>query len=62
MKLDQFLKYKGLVSTGGEAKHLIKEKLITVNGSLETRRGRKLSLGDVVCFDNQDYRVTQTEP
>ncbi len=62
MKLDQFLKYQGCVSTGGEAKQLIHAKLISVNGSVETRRGRKLSLGDVVSFDNQDYRVTQTEP
>ncbi len=62
MKLDQFMKYKGLASTGAEAKHLIRAGLITVNGSVESRRGRKLSLGDVLCFDNQDYLVTQTEP
>ncbi len=61
MKLDQFLKYKGLVSTGGNAKQLINSGLITVNGLVETRRGRKLCPGDLVCFDNQDYIVSHTE-
>ena len=57
MKLDQFLKYQGLVATGGEAKLLIKSGLITVNGLVENRRGRKLCPGDLVSFDNQDFIV-----
>ncbi len=61
MKLDQFLKFHGLVATGGEAKHLISSGLITVNGLVEMRRGRKLCSGDLVCFDNQDYIVTPQE-
>ena len=52
MKLDQFLKWKGLVSTGGEAKHLITSGNVSVNGSVELRRGRKLCLGDQVCIGN----------
>ena len=58
MKLNQFLKFKGLVSTGGEAKKLINSGLISVNGLVETRRGRQLESGDLVCFKNQDYVVT----
>jgi len=50
MKLDQFLKWKNLVSTGGEAKIFIKSGAVTVNGVIETRRGRKLIKGDVVIF------------
>ena len=61
MKLDQFLKFHGVASTGGEAKHLIISGLITVNGLVEKRRGRKLCPDDLVCFDNQDYIVAHNE-
>ena len=50
MKLDQFLKWKNLVSSGGEAKILIKTGSVKVNGVIETRRGRKLNKGDKVIF------------
>ena len=50
MKLDQFLKWQNLVSSGGEAKFLIKSGSIKVNGIIETRRGRKLKRGDKVMF------------
>ena len=50
MKLDQFLKWHNLVSTGGEAKTLIKSGNVKVNGDIEIRRGRKLNKGDKVMF------------
>ena len=50
MKLDQFLKWKNLVSSGGEAKILIKSGAVKVNGEVETKRGRKLNRGDKVMF------------
>ena len=50
MKLDQFLKWKNLVSSGGEAKKYIKSGAVKVNGEIETRRGRKLKKGDKVMF------------
>ena len=50
MKLDQFLKWQNLVSSGGEAKILIKAGQVKVNGELEKRRGRKLVRGDKVMF------------
>ena len=50
MKLDQFLKWKNLVSSGGEAKILIKSGSVKVNGIVEKRRGRKLNKGDKVIF------------
>ena len=50
MKLDQFLKWKNLVSSGGEAKIFIKSGSVKVNGVIETRRGRKLNKGDKVIF------------
>ena len=50
MKLDQFLKWQNLVSSGGEAKNFIKSGSVKVNGEIETRRGRKLNKGDTVMF------------
>ncbi|MCA9793348.1 MAG: RNA-binding S4 domain-containing protein [Candidatus Eremiobacteraeota bacterium] len=52
IKLDQFLKWQGWVGSGGEAKVLIADGLIEVNGEVETRRGRKLRSGDVVTFED----------
>lgn len=53
IKLDQFLKLEGLVSTGGEAKSLIQNEQVYVNGEIETRRGRKLMPGDIVELDDE---------
>ena len=50
MKLDQFLKWHNFVSSGGEAKILIKAGRVKVNGEIETKRGRKLVKGDKVMF------------
>ena len=50
MKLDQFLKWQNVVSSGGEAKIIIKSGSVKVNGVIETRRGRKLIKGDKVIF------------
>ena len=50
MKLDQFLKWHNFVSTGGEAKTLIKSGYVKVNGEVEKRRGKKLFKGDKVMF------------
>ena len=54
MKLDQFLKWSNVVSTGGEAKMLIKSGRVSVNGEIEKRRGRQLNSGDVVKFSNNE--------
>ncbi len=50
MKLDQFLKWNNLVSSGGEAKNIINSGAVKVNGYVEKRRGRKLVKGDKVMF------------
>jgi ribosome-associated protein len=57
MKLDQFLKFQGLVSTGGQAKLLIQEGQVKVNGQTETRRGRKLVVGDRVMTMGEKFTV-----
>lgn len=48
IKLEAFLKFAGAVSTGGEAKNLIQDSLVKVNGEVCTMRGRKLRPGDTV--------------
>lgn len=48
IQLDQFLKREGLVMTGGEAKMLIQSGEVRLNGEVETRRRKKLALGDKV--------------
>ena len=58
MKLDQFLKYQGLVGTGGEAKLRIQRGDVRVNGTIETRRGRQLALGDAVAIDGRELLFT----
>jgi ribosome-associated protein len=57
IKLDQFLKWQNIVQTGGEAKIRIKEGKVIVNGTIETRRGKKLRTGDRVTVANRTYNV-----
>ena len=57
MKLDQFMKWKGWVSTGGEAKQRIQMGEVTVNGAIEIRRGRQLSAGDRGVLDGEESVV-----
>ena len=57
IKLDAFLKFAALVGTGGEAKMLIADGFVKVNGEPCTMRGKKLHPGDVVTFDGTDYTV-----
>lgn len=57
IKLGQALKAAGLVESGVEAKEVIQDGLVTVNGEVDTRRGRKLYPGDVAEFDGQEIKI-----
>lgn len=57
IKLGQALKAAGLVESGVEAKDVIQDGLVSVNGETEVRRGRKLYEGDTVSFDGQEIKV-----
>ncbi len=59
IQLDQFLKLNDVVSSGGEAKHLIQDGGVSVNGEVETRRGRKLKVGDIVTVGSKKLSVSQ---
>ena len=58
IKLQDLLKFAAAVQTGGEAKVVIQEGDVTVNGEVCTMRGRKLRPGDDVCFQGNHYTVT----
>ncbi|MBE9231744.1 RNA-binding S4 domain-containing protein [Cuspidothrix issatschenkoi LEGE 03284] len=57
IKLDQFLKFAGITSTGGQAKLMIIDGEVKVNGMVETRRGRKLVDDDEVTVGGQTLKV-----
>ncbi|SDU71732.1 RNA-binding S4 domain-containing protein [Gordonia westfalica] len=61
IRLGQFLKLANLIESGAEAKEVIADGLVTVNGEVETRRGRQLTLGDVVEVGGMSVRVTREE-
>ena len=57
IRLGQLLKLADLVDAGADAKPLLMQGLVTVNGVTETRRGRQLVKGDVVTVAGQSVRV-----
>ena len=57
IKLGQALKAAGLVESGVEAKEVIQDSKVLVNGEVDIRRGRKLYEGDVVSFENQTIEI-----
>ena len=57
IKLGQALKAAGLVESGVEAKEVIQNGLVLVNGEIDERRGRKLYDGDVVVFDGEEIKI-----
>lgn len=57
IKLDSFLKGENAVSSGGEAKMMIAEGYVSVNGEVEMRRGRKLYPGDRVVYGKKSFTV-----
>ncbi len=59
IKLGQAMKLAGAVNEGFEAKAVIQDGLVRVNGEVDTRRGRKLYEGDVFSFDGKDYEIVR---
>ena len=57
IQLAQALKLADLAQTGGEAKVIIQDGLVEVNGETDTRRGRKLRHGDTFSFDGEEVEV-----
>jgi ribosome-associated protein len=59
LRLDHFLKLTGAAGSGGQAKQLIQNGEVRLNGEVETRRRKKLSLGDQVTVGDQTFTVTE---
>ncbi len=60
VELYKILKFEGLTTTGGEAKLLIGDGQVTVNGDVETRRRRKMLSGDIIGFRGEEILLTLT--
>lgn len=59
IKLGQALKAAGLVESGAEAKEVIVDGLVKVNGQVCTQRGKKLYDGDSVQFDGEEIKISK---
>ena len=57
IKLDQLLKFAGIVGSGGDAKYIIQNDVILLNGQRVTERGKKIRSGDVVIIGEQEIYV-----
>ena len=56
-ELNKLLKFENLVASGGEAKFVINEGLVTVNGEVETRKRKQIVAGDTIEFQNESFKV-----
>lgn len=61
IKLDQFLKYTGVCDRGSDAKYLISEGRVKVNGEKELRREKKLRKGDTIEVEGEKFVVDRLE-
>ena len=57
VELYKVLKFEAMVDSGGEAKSVIDQGLVSVNGEVETRKRKKLVSGDTIEFDNQEIQL-----
>lgn len=60
IRLGDFLKFHGIAPTGGQAKLMISDGMVSVNGQVEARRGRKLRHGDIVLVEGADDSMQVT--
>ena len=57
IELYKILKFDNMVQSGGEAKFVIAEGLVRVNGEVETRKRKKIISGDIIEFEGEEIRV-----
>lgn len=57
VELYKILKFEGMVASGGQAKLVISEGLVLVNGRVETRKRKKIVAGDTIEFDQEKIRI-----
>ncbi len=61
IELYKVMKIENIVYSGGEAKFMIREGLVSVNGEIETRKRKKIRSGDIITFANEKMRVIAAE-
>ena len=59
IKLGQALKLAGLVESGVDAKFVIQDGKVLVNGNVEYQRGKKLRAGDIVSFNGEEIKIEE---
>lgn len=57
IELYKLLKFEGIVSSGGEAKSIIADGRVLVNGQIETRKRKKIVSGDLIEFEKEKIRI-----
>jgi len=57
VELYKLLKFESMLSSGGEAKFVISEGLVTLNGVIETRKRKKLLSGDIIGFNGEEVQL-----
>lgn len=57
VELYKILKFESIVSSGGEAKTVIANGLVSVNGEIETRKRKKIVSGDIIIFKNETMKI-----
>jgi len=57
VELYKILKFEGMTSSGGEAKLVIEQGLVTVNGKVDTRKRKKIVSGDIIEFSSEKIRI-----
>ena len=57
IKLDAFLKWAAIVSSGSEAKFYIQDGLVKVNNEICIQRGKKLKVGDIINFQDSNFEI-----
>lgn len=61
VELYKVLKVQGMVNGGGDAKHVITEGQVTVNGDIDTRKRKKCVVGDIIEFNNQKVKIVPAQ-
>ena len=61
IRLDSFLKFKGIAMTGGEAKSFVQDGIVKVDGEVCTARGKKLRQGNTISIFSVDYHIKKNE-
>ena len=57
VELYKILKFEGIVASGGEAKAVIDDGQVLVNGEVETRKRKKIIAGDIIEFMNEKFKI-----